>query len=143
MGTEPARAASFLLGVVVVLGVVEWQRSTASLASYLVSGRRLSVLVGGNLARALRRLVDWRGIPVSVRWWWRLELSRAVVCAVDVLHRVTLLRWVGRVLLVVGVIVLTEWCSSVAATGNEPAVVGEGLQTFADSALSVEVGAEE
>lgn len=130
----------FLLGVVIVLGIVEWQRSTASLASDFISSHRLSVLVGYNLARALRRLVDWRRIPVSVCRWWRLELSRSMA---HVLHRVALLRWVCRVLLVIGVVVLAEWCSSVVAAGDEPAVVGEGWQTFAYSALGVEVGAEE
>lgn len=126
----------------IVLGIVEWQRSAASLTSDIVSSG-LSVLVSSNLARAFRRLVNWRCLPVSVCRWWRLELSRAVVCAAHVLHRITLLRWVGRVLLVIGVVVLAEWCSSVLATSNEPAVVGEGRQTFADSALGVEVGAKE
>lgn len=102
----------------IVLGVVEWQRSAASLASYLIPGHRLSVLVGGNLARALRRLIDRRRLPVSVGRRWRLEFSRSVVSAAHVLHRIALLGWVGGVLLVVGVVVLTKWCSSVAATSN-------------------------
>lgn len=127
----------------IILGIVEWQRGAASLASGIVSGHGLSVLVGGDLARALRRLVDWRRLPISVCRWWRLEFSRSVVSAVHVLHGMALLWWVGRVLLVISVVVLWEWCSSVAATSDEPAVVGEGLQTFANSALGVEVGAEE
>lgn len=130
--------------VVVVLSVIERQRSAASLTSGIVSCHRLSVLVGSDLACTLGRLVDWWCLPVAVSRRWGLEFRRTVVRAsVHVLHRVSLLWRVRRVLLVIGVVVLRERRGSVAATRDEPAVVGERLQTLADSALGVEVGAEE
>lgn len=138
------QAVSLLGVVVVVLSVIERQRSAASLTSGIVSCHRLCVLVGSDLACTLGRLVDWWCLPVAVSRRWGLEFRRTVVrAAVHVLHRVSLLWRVCRVLLVIGVVVLRERRSSVPATRDEPAVVGERLQTLADSALGVEVGAEE
>ena len=61
-----------------------------------------------------------------------------------IVHGIALLWWIRRVLLlVVGIVVLRVRSSSVAATRDKPAVVGERLQALAYSALCVEVGAKE
>jgi hypothetical protein len=45
-----------------------------------------------------------------------------------ILHGIALLRWIRRiVLLIVCIVVLRERSSSLATTGDEPAVVGEWL----------------
>ena len=64
------QAASLLGVVVVVLSVIERQRSAASLTSGIVSCHRLSVLVGSDLACTLGRLVDWWCLPVAVSRRW-------------------------------------------------------------------------
>jgi hypothetical protein len=128
--------------VVVVVVVVQRQRSIASLASNIISRHGLSVLVRSNLARTLRRLIHRWCLPIAISRWRRLELSSSMVT--HILHRMALLRRIRRVvLLIVCVVVLREGSSSLATTRDEPAVVGEWLKSFAYAALSVEIGAEE
>jgi hypothetical protein len=114
-----------MMGVVVVV-VVQRQRSIASLASNAIPLHRLSVLVRSNLTRALRRLIHRRGLPITISRWRRLKLSSSMVT--HILHGIALLRWIrGIMLLIVCIVVLREGSSSLATTGDEPAVVGEWL----------------
>jgi hypothetical protein len=109
-----------------IVVVVQRQRSIASLASNIISRHRLSVLVRSNLTRTLGRLVHRRCLPITISRWRRLKLSSSMVT--HILHGIALLRWIRRiVLLIVCIVVLREWSSSLATTGDEPAVVGEWL----------------
>ena len=114
---------SSLLSMMVVVGiVVQRQRSTAPLPSTLTPDHGQRILISSHLACTLRRLIHRRGLPVTIRRRRRLELSVSMVA--HILHRVALLRWICRVvLLVVCVVVLLRVGSCSAAARDEPAVV--------------------
>jgi hypothetical protein len=112
--------------MMVVVVVIQRQRSIASLASNTISLHGLSILVRSNLARTLRRLIHRRRLPITISRWRGLKLSGSM--CTHVLHGIALLRWIRRiVLLIVCVVVLRKGSSSLATTGDEPAVVGEWL----------------
>lgn len=114
---------SSLLSVVVVGIVVQRQRSTAPLTSTLIPHHGQRILISSNLSRTLRRLIHRRSLPIAIGRRRRLKLSSTV--SAHILHRVALLGWVCRVvLLVVCVVVLLRVGIHSAAARDEPAVVG-------------------
>jgi hypothetical protein len=141
------KAISSLLSMMIGVIVVQRQRSTASLPTNLVPHHRQRILISSHLTRTLRRLINRRRLPIPIRRRRGLKLRSTMRHRPHILHRNPLLRRIRRILLliirVVVLLGLLEGGSSVAATRNEPAVVGEWGEALANAALSVEVGAEE
>lgn len=122
-----------------VVGMMSPIRRGQSYATFTGIGiDALHVLVRHGLGSTGRRLIDRGSIPLVVgrrRWLLRLWCGLRVVPA---LHRISLLSRpvVLRVLVLwrVGVVL---------ATGDEPPVIAKWSETFAQTALGVEVGDEE